>query len=125
MCGACGSIIYSDSVLGKEPTFRKRILVAQVVTAACTGLPGAPRITALAEGWSVSGATGSIELCHTVWDIWLAVRDRGGLPLQQALEARALSEEPDSLEANVVSLGLRLTQQRQTNKSHSTQLTGA
>ncbi len=124
MCGACGSISYSDSVLGKEPTFRKRILVAQVVTAACARLPGAPRITALAEGWSVSGATGSIELCHTVGDIWLVVRDRGGLPLQQALEARVLSEEPGSLEANVVSLGLRLTQQRQIDKSHSTQLTG-
>ena len=113
MCGACGSISYSDSVLGKEPTSRKRILVAQVVTAACAGLPGAPRITSLPEGWSVSGATGSIQLCHTVRDIWLAVRDRGGLHLQQALEARALVVEADSLEANVVGLGLRLTLQRQ------------
>lgn len=125
MCGACGSVIYSDSVLGKEPTFRKRMLVAKVVTAACTGLPGAPRVTALAEGWMVSGATGSIELCHTVGEIWLAVRDRGGLRLQQALEVRALSEEPDSLEANVVSLGLWLVLQRQIHEPHSTHLTGA
>lgn len=122
MCGACGSIIYSDSVLGREPTFRKRILVAQMVTAACRGLRGEPRITALAEGWSVSGATGSIELCHTVGDIWLALRDRGGLHLQQALEARALIEEPDSLGAKVVGLGLRLTLQRQIDNCHSTQL---
>lgn len=124
MCGACGASTYSDSVLGKQPTFRERILVAQMVTAGCRGIPGAPRITALAEGWSVSGATGSMELCHTVEGIWLAVRDRGGLHLQQALEARVLIEEPDSLGAKVISLGLRMALQRQIDNCQSAQLIG-
>jgi len=125
MCGACGSIVHSDSVLGRESTFRERTLVAQMVTAACKGLPGAPRLTTLAEGWLVSGATGSIELCHTVEDIWLAVRDRGGVHLQQALEAleaRALSEEPNSLGAKVVRLGVRLSLHRRIDVCNSTQL---
>ena len=125
MCGACGSTVYPDSVMGNEHTLRKRMLVAHAVSAVCAGLPGAPRITALAEGWTVSGATGSISLCHTFGEIWLAVLGRGGLLLQQALEARALAEEPDPLAADVVSLGLRLTRQRLLDNSHSTQLIGA
>ena len=122
MCGACGRAVYLDSVMGKEHTLRKRLLVAHTVSAGCAGLPGAPRITALAEGWTVSGATGSISLCHTVEEIWLAVLSRGGSLLQQALEARALTEEPDSLAADVVSLGLRLIRQYLLDNSHSTQL---
>lgn len=124
MCGACGSTIYPDPVMGTEPTLRKRMLVAQVVAAVCAGLPGAPRITALAEGWTLIGPTGAVELCHTVAEIWLALRGGGG-PLQEALEARKLAEEPDSLEANVVSLGLRLIRQRQLDPSHETHLIGA
>jgi hypothetical protein len=112
MCGACGSVSYTDAVLGQEPSIRKRLLVAQIVTTACSGLPGAPRSRALAEGWSVSGTTGSITLCHTVEEIWLAVLDRGGLRLQQELAAWALPEAPNSLEARVISLGHRLSQER-------------
>ena len=125
MCGACGRTVYPDSVMGNEHTLRKRILVAQAVARVCAGLPGAPRITALAEGWTVSGATGSIALCHTVTEIWLAVLGRGGPLLQQALQARALAEEPDSLAERVVSLGLRVTRHRLLDNSHSTQLIGA
>ena len=125
MCGACGRAVYPDSVMGNEHTLRKRILVAQTVTAVCAGLPGAPRIKALAQGWTVSGATGSIALCDTVAEIWLAVLGRGRPLLQRALQARALAEEPDSLSANVVSLGLRVTRKRLLDNSHSTQLIGS
>jgi hypothetical protein len=100
------------------------MLVAQTVRAICAGLPGAPRITALAEGWTVSSATGSISVCHTVEDIWLAVRERGGLLLQQALEAHARVEQPASLVANVTRLGLELTRERFLDDTDSTRLTG-
>ena len=125
MCGACGSTVSVDPVMGNEHTLRRRMLVAHAVTAVCAGLPGAPRASAVARGWTVSGATGSISLCHTVEEIWLAVLGRGGLPLQRALEGRALAEEPDSLEASVVSLGLRLTRLHLLGSSPSTQRIGA
>lgn len=124
MCGVCGSTVYPDPVIGNESTLRQRMLVAQTVRAICAGLPGAPRITALAEGWTVSSATGSISVCHTVEDIWLAVRERGGLLLQQALEAHARVEQPASLVANVTRLGLELTRERFFDDTDSTRLTG-
>lgn len=124
MCGACGSIVSVDPVMGNEHTLRRRILVAQAVAAVCAGLPGAPRAAAVAQGWTVSAATGSVSLCLTVEEIWLAVLGLGGLPLQRALEGRALAEEPESLEANVVGLGLRLTRLHLLGSAQSTQRIG-
>ncbi|MBC7762895.1 MAG: hypothetical protein H7201_14115 [Candidatus Saccharibacteria bacterium] len=124
MCGACGSTVYPDPVIGKESTLRQRMLVAQTVRTICEELPGAPRITVLAEGWTVSHATGSISVCHTVEDIWLAVRERGGLLLQQALEAHARVDHPSSLMADVTRLGLDLTRARIPNDTDPTRLTG-
>ena len=124
MCGACGTKVYPDSIMGDESTLRKRMLVAQTVGEVCAGLPGAPRITALAYGWTVTGATGSISLCHTVEDIWLAVRAGGGLLLEQALEASAGVEHPFSLSAEVNRLGLKLTRERPLDDTPSTQQTG-
>ena len=112
MCGACGATVYPDPVMGNEHTLRNRILVAQTVTAVCAGLPGAPRIAALAAGWSVTSATGSISLCNTVADIWRALPVRSASVLQHALEVRALAEGPVGLSARVVAVGLDLTRQR-------------
>jgi len=112
MCGACGTTVYPDPVMGNEHTLRNRILVAQTVSAVCSSVPGAPRIAALAAGWSVTSATGSISLCHTVADIWRALPVRSASVLQHALEVRALAEGPVGLSARVVALGLDLTRQR-------------
>ncbi|TFD66506.1 hypothetical protein [Cryobacterium ruanii] len=112
MCGACGATVYPDPVMGNEHTLRNRILVAQTVSAVYAGLPGAPRISALAAGWSVTSATGSISLCQTVADIWRALPVGSASVLQQALEMRALAEEPSGLSVRVVALGLDLTRQR-------------
>ncbi|TFD60470.1 hypothetical protein [Cryobacterium sp. Hh38] len=112
MCGACGTTVYPDPVMGNEHTLRNRILVAQTVSAVCAGVPGAPRIAALAAGWSVTSATGSISLCHTVADIWRALPVRSASVLQHALEVRALTEGSVGLSARVVALGLDLTRQR-------------
>ncbi|MBG6214621.1 MAG: hypothetical protein LH475_06355 [Cryobacterium sp.] len=98
-------------MMGNENTLRNRILVAQTMTAVCAGLPGARHIAALAAGWSVTSATGSISLCYTVADIWIALFDRRGAVLQQALKVRALAEEPGGLAARVVTLGLHLARQ--------------
>lgn len=112
MCGACGTTVYPDAVMGDEHTLRKRMLVAQTVTAVCAGLPGTPRIAALAAGWSVTSTTGSIALCPTVADVWLAVLIRSGPHLHQSLEARAQAEDPDGFAAQVLALGLHLARQR-------------
>ncbi|KGJ77583.1 hypothetical protein GY21_07355 [Cryobacterium roopkundense] len=112
MCGACGSTVYPDPVMGDEQTLRKRMLVAHTVNSLTTGVPGTPRTTALAGGWTVTGPTGATTLCHTVADIWTAVL-AGGLPrLLQQLEARAVTDEPGSLAAQVTDVGLRLARHR-------------
>ncbi|SDN36836.1 hypothetical protein SAMN05216368_10555 [Cryobacterium flavum] len=112
MCGACGTTVHPDAVMGDEHTQRKRMLVAQTVTAVCAGLPGTPRIAALAAGWSVTSATGSMALCPTVADVWLALLSRSGPNFHQAIDARALVEDPDGLAAQVLALGQHLARQR-------------
>ncbi|TFD13522.1 hypothetical protein E3T35_05230 [Cryobacterium sp. TMT1-2-2] len=88
------------------------MLVAQTVTAVCAGLPGTPRIAALAAGWSVTSATGSITLCHTVEEVWLALPERSRPRLHQALETRTVVETHDGLTSQVIAVGLHLTRQR-------------
>jgi len=112
MCGACGSTVYADPVMGDEQTLRKRMLVARAVTSIVAGLPGVPRVTARAEGWTAAGPTGSITLCHTVADIWTAVLERNLPRVQQMLESQVGAAEPGSLAAQVADVGVRLARQK-------------
>jgi hypothetical protein len=73
MCGACGSAIVPDPVLGAVRTLRQHLIVAQTVNTVCGGLPGAPKVKALSDGWLLSGPSGASLLCHTVEELWTAV----------------------------------------------------
>lgn len=70
MCGACGKTIVADQVLGAERTMRQHLIVAHAVNALCNGRSGAPRISALPDGWLVSGPSGEKLLCRTVEGLW-------------------------------------------------------
>lgn len=125
MCGACGSTVYTDPVMGDEQTLRKRMIVAHAVNSLTAGIPGAPRTTALTEGWTVAGPTGATTLCHTVAELWTAVL-AGGLPrLLQRLEARSITDEPGSLAAQVTDVGLRLARHRLLQRSPSNNMIGS
>jgi len=124
MCGACGSTVYADPVLGDEQTLRKRMLVANTVNSLTATIPGAPRTTALADGWTVAGPTGATTLCHTVVELWTAVL-AGGLPgLLQRLEVQLTSAEPGSLAALVTDAGRRLARHRLLQSSPSNNTIG-
>ena len=115
MCGACGSRVRPDSIMGNSSTVRNRMLVAGVITSVGSGLPGMPRVSALAEGWAVATPTGTTALCHTVEEVWVAVFS-GGVPLlPEALQARALTEVPFSLPARVIDAGSQLVQRQQSS----------
>ena len=111
MCGACGSRARSDPIMGDSNTVRNRMLVAGVIGAVGSGLPGMPRVAALAEGWSVATPVGNTTLCHTVEEVWVAVFSRGVPVLPGTLRARALKEVPFSLPARVLEGGARLIEQ--------------
>lgn len=70
MCGACGRTTVPDPVLGAVRTLRQHLIVAGTVNTVCEGLPGAPRATALKDGWLLGGASGTALLCHTVEELW-------------------------------------------------------
>ena len=70
MCGACGRTTVPDPVLGPARTLRQHLIVAGSVNTVCAGLPGAPRVTALKDGWLIGGASGAARLCHTVEELW-------------------------------------------------------
>lgn len=124
MCGACGSTVYPDPVMGDEQTLRKRMLVAHAVNSIIAGLPGVPRITSLAEGWAAAGPTGSITLCHTVAEIWTVVLERNLPRILQELETREVTEEPGCLALQVTDVGLGLARQRMPTCSPSTHTIG-
>lgn len=125
MCGACGSTVYPDPIMGDEQTLRKRMLVAHTVNCITAGTPGVPRAKALAEGWAVTGPTGSTTLCHTVADTWMAVLGQGLPRLLKQLEARAFTDEPGSLAAQVTDAGLQLARHRMLQSSPSNNTIGS
>jgi len=125
MCGACGSTVYPDPVMGDEPTLRKRMLVAHTVNSITAGIPGMPRTTALSEGWTVTGPTGSTTLCHTVAELWTAVLARGLPRLLQGLESRSVTDEPGSFAAKVTDAGLKLARHRLLQSSPSNNTIGS
>lgn len=89
MCGACGRTTVPDPVLGPVRTLRQHLIVAGAVNTVCGGLPGAPRVTALPDGWLVGGALGTVRVCHTVEELWSAAAGCfAELPLLESLLAR-------------------------------------
>jgi hypothetical protein len=115
MCGACGRRTIQDPTLGHVRTMRQHIIVAQAINAVCRYLPGAPRVTALSDGWLMSGATGSTQLCDTVEELWSGIID-GSLRtnINRLLEAqKAYSADPvnTGLGAQVVDLGRALAEE--------------
>ena len=77
MCGACGRTVVADPVLGPVRTTRDLLLVAQVVNAAASRLPGGPVVRVAGSGWVVAGRTGSTTACDTVGQLWAAVISSG------------------------------------------------
>jgi len=115
MCGACGRTTVADPALGPVRTMRQHLIVAGAVNAVCAGLPGAPKVTALKDGWMMSGALGFSRQCQTLEELWSTVLgcftdtlvlDRLRLrclayaadPANAGLPARAAGLLPDSSE---------------------------
>ncbi len=73
MCGACGTTTVPDPVLGPVRTKRMHLIVAGTVNELCSGRPGAPKISALPDGWLVAGPSGAARLFHTVEELWAGV----------------------------------------------------
>jgi len=73
MCGACGRTTVADPALGPVRTMRQHLIVAGAVNAVCAGLPGAPKVTALKDGWMLTGAAGYSSQCQTLQELWSAV----------------------------------------------------
>jgi hypothetical protein len=73
MCGACGRTTVADPALGPVRTMRQHLIVAATFNALCTGLPGAPKVTALKDGWMVTRASGAAMQCRTLEELWSAV----------------------------------------------------
>ncbi len=73
MCAACGKDVRKDPVLGTERTLRQHMIVAATINNVCRDQRGAPKVTALADGWLVSGASGTSMLCRTVDQVWATV----------------------------------------------------
>ncbi len=73
MCGACGRTIVADPALAPVRTMRQHLIVAATINAICTGLPGAPKVTALKDGWIMAGPSGVSKQCQTLEELWAAV----------------------------------------------------
>lgn len=72
MCGACGRTSVPDPALDAVRTMRQHLIVASTINGICKGMPGAPRVTALKDGWLMAGPSGATRLCHTVEELWTA-----------------------------------------------------
>lgn len=73
MCGACGRTTVADPALGPVRTMRQHLIVAATVNALCSGVPGTPKVKALADGWLTYGPSGASRLCRTVQELWADV----------------------------------------------------
>ncbi|MFK4295875.1 hypothetical protein ABH924_001011 [Arthrobacter sp. GAS37] len=115
MCGACGTTTVPDPVLGPVRTKRMHLVVAGTVNELCSGRPGAPKVSALPDGWLVSGPSGAARLFHTVEELWGGVigcfTDES--PLQGLLkEQQTYAAEPENagLPARTARTGIGLTE---------------
>ena len=73
MCGACGRTTVADPALGPVRTMRQHLIVAATINTVCTRIPGAPKVTALKDGWMMAGPSGASTQCRTVEELWSAV----------------------------------------------------
>ena len=73
MCGACGRTTITDPALGAVRTMRQHLIVAGTINTICTGLPGAPKVAALKDGWMISRPSGTSTQCRTLGEVWSAV----------------------------------------------------
>jgi hypothetical protein len=73
MCGACGKTTVADPALGPVRTMRQHLIVAATVNAVCAGVPGAPKVAALKDGWLMTGPAGASMQCQTLDELWSAV----------------------------------------------------
>ncbi|MET3919309.1 hypothetical protein [Arthrobacter sp. UYEF20] len=104
----------ADPALGAVRTMRQHLIVAGTINSVCTGLPGAPKVTALSDGWMMSGPSGASWQCHTVEELWAAViAGLGGTPqlirLLGRQEAYAVDPENAGLPSRVAAIGRTLT----------------
>jgi hypothetical protein len=114
VCGACGRTTVADPALGGVRTLRQHLIVAGTVNTVCEGIPGAPRTTALQDGWLVAGASGTTRLCRTVEELWRAALgcfpDRPLLAcLLGRLQAFIADPENAGLPARAAAIGQGLT----------------
>lgn len=65
-------------MIGPHRSLRSHLLVAATVNSVCAAQPGAPKVSALADGWLVTGASGRATLCATVDDVWAVVMQSFG-----------------------------------------------
>jgi hypothetical protein len=73
MCGACGRTTVTDPALGTVRTLRQHLIVAGTINTLCSGLSGSPKVTALTDGWMMSGPAGASRQCQTLAELWVAV----------------------------------------------------
>lgn len=109
MCGACGRAVVADEVLGPVRTLRSQHIVAQTINALCPAVPGLPTIQVAGDAWTLRSATGAVQSCSTVRDLWAAFADKVGaaaVPLLRQNIELALTDA-DGLDRNVLLAGKR------------------
>lgn len=52
---------------------RQHLIVAGAINEVCASLPGAPKVTALKDGWMMTGPSGVSRQCQTLEELWSAV----------------------------------------------------
>ncbi|MEC5200421.1 hypothetical protein RCH21_002667 [Arthrobacter sp. PL16] len=75
MCGACGRTVVADPTLGPVRRTRDLLVVAQIVNAVTSGLPGAPTARVSGDGFVLAGRTGRSTPCDTIEDLWRVLHD--------------------------------------------------
>ncbi|UKA61820.1 hypothetical protein [Arthrobacter sp. FW306-04-A] len=90
------------------------LIVAGTVNELCRGRPGAPKISALPDGWLLAGPSGASRVVHTIEELWAGVitcfTDTSLLEgLLKKQEAYAADPENAGLPARTARTGSSLT----------------